>query len=133
MGFMLSGINKIMSKHEKQYQIRTKERADTAEADRWLASQGLSASSFQSTPVRLLQAQRQAHVLLEQHGALLSQEQREKLETYQKRMADRKSRSRLKPKAANEIMNIATKINRQLFKQHRELTRGGAELDSVVG
>jgi len=112
-----------MNKNEQQYQIRTRERADTADADRWLASQGLSAGSFAGTPTRLLQAQRQAHVLLSQHKELLTQEQRATLEGYQKKMADRKARTRIKPKLVNEVLNIGSKINRQVFKLYKQTLR----------
>jgi hypothetical protein len=110
-----------MSKYDQHYQIRQRERSDTARADQWIAAQGLDAESFQGTNVRLLRAQRQAHTLLSQHSDLLTQSQRRTLEDFKKKMAGKKTRSRLNPSAANAVLNIGSKINRQLFKQHRHL------------
>lgn len=112
-----------MQKHELQHQIRKHETADTIKANDWLADAGLNAQTFDSTHIQLLQAQRQAHALLTQHNNLLTQYQRTTLEQFQQAMAHKNTRIKLKPTAANPILNISSKINRQLFKQHRHLAQ----------
>jgi hypothetical protein len=112
-----------MQKHELQHQIRNHETTDTIKANEWLADAGFNAQTFGSTHIRLLQAQRQAHALLTQHSNLLTHSQRTTLENFQQLMAHKHTRDRLKPTAANPILNISSKINRQLFKQHRHLAQ----------
>ena len=110
-----------MSKYDQHHQIQQRAQRDTEKADQWVAAQGLNSQSFQETDIRLLRAQQQAHTLLSQHSDLLTQSQREALEEFREKMANRKTRNRLKPSAANVALNIGSKINRQLFKQHRHL------------
>jgi hypothetical protein len=89
----------------------------------WLRDNGIAVQSFGITHIRLLQAQRQAHTLLTQHSNLLTHTQRTTLENFQQLMAHKRTRDRFKPTAANPILNISSKINRQLFKQHRHLAQ----------
>ncbi len=108
---------------DKQFQINQRSDADTQTAKEWLAQAGLNSNTFGTTHIRLLQAQQQAHALLTHHSNLLNHSQRTALENFQQLMAHKRSRDRLKPTAANPILNISSKINRQLFKQHRSLTQ----------
>jgi hypothetical protein len=112
-----------MQKHELQHQIRNQETADTIKANEWLADAGFNAQTFGTTHIRLLQAQQQAHALLSQHSNLLTHSQRTTLEHFQQAMTNKRTRNRLKPASANPILNISSKINRQLFKQHRSLAQ----------
>jgi hypothetical protein len=112
-------INNCMSKHERHHQIQQQASADTATANQWIRAQGLDAGSFHSTPIRLLQAQQQAHTLLTQHWALLSTEQRAQLQLFMQQMRCKRTRSQLKPQAANSVLNISSKIHRQLFRQQK--------------
>ena len=112
-----------MSKRHLQYQIQKRERADTANADDWIQQHGLNPNYFQSVDPRLLQAQRVAHTLLTEHAALLNPMQQEVLQTFQKRMACKRSRSRLRPQAANLVLNVGSQINRKIFKQYRSLIK----------
>jgi hypothetical protein len=89
----------------------------------WLRDNGIAVQSFGITHIRLLQAQQQAHALLSQHSNLLNHTQRTTLENFQQLMAHKRTRDRLKPTAANPILNISSKINRQLFKQHRHFAQ----------
>jgi acetylornithine/succinyldiaminopimelate/putrescine aminotransferase len=89
----------------------------------WLRDNGISVKTFGTTHIRLLQAQQQAHALLTHHSNLLTQSQRTTLEQFQHEMAHKNTRIKLKPTAANPILNISSKINRQLFKQHRHLAQ----------
>ena len=89
----------------------------------WLRDNGIDVQSFGITHIRLLQAQQQAHALLSEHINLLTQSQRNTLEHFQQAMTNTRTRNRLKPASANPVLNISSKIHRQLFKQHRSLTQ----------
>ena len=95
---------------------------DALTAD-WLRDNGLNEKTFNTTHIRLLQAQQQATQLLNHHLNLLTNSQRKTLEFFQHQMAHKNTRIKLKPTAAFPVLNISTKINRQLFKQHRSLTQ----------
>jgi hypothetical protein len=116
-------LNKCMNKHEQQYQIHRHETTDTITADKWISASGLDVRTFSSTHIRLLQAQQQASTILKHHLNLLTNSQRRTLEHFQKQMAHKNTRIKLKPQAAIPVLNISSKINRQLFKQHRKTTQ----------
>ncbi len=107
----------------KQFAINCRANANTKRADGWLASQGLNSSNFASTPIKLLQALQQANELLANHAALLDPFQRDILISFKRRMATTRLHGRIKESAAFSIFNISKKINRQIFKQHRQLTQ----------
>ena len=89
----------------------------------WLRDNGIAVNAFSTTHIKLLQAQQAAHELLTHHSNLLTQAQRTTLENFQQLMAHKRTRDRLKPTAAYPILNISSKINRKLFKHHRQLTQ----------
>ena len=115
-----------MKKIELQHQIQQQTRNDTLTADKWLAKQGIDTNIVSTTHIRLIQAQRQAHQLLTLNSNLLTTEQQRTLSNFQQLMAHKRTRSKLKPQAANQVLNISSKINRQLFKQHRQLNKAQA-------
>ena len=105
-------LNKCMNKNAltpKQHQINRRSKADSQATDNWIQAQGLSTSTFSTTPLRLLQAQHQAQQLI----------------THQfiRQMSDPKTQRRIKASQANPVLNIASKINRQLFREHRQLKK----------
>lgn len=75
---------------------------------------------FDQTDVDLLRAQQQSHILLTQHLDLLTLEQERMLRHFQQQMDNKRTRNKLKPAAAYLVLNIASKVHRQLFKQHRQ-------------
>ena len=107
----------------KQFQILRHSHIDTWTTNEWLWKQGLNESIFTNIHFKLLQAQQAAHALLTHHSNLLNHSQRTTLENFQQLMAHKRTRNSLKPTAAHPILNISSKINRQLFKQHRSLTQ----------
>jgi hypothetical protein len=107
----------------RQYEINQRSRQDHLTTDDWIQAQGLSTSTFNTTPLRLLQAQQQAQQLITHHGNLLNSSQRHTLEEFIRQMSQPKTQRRLKAAQANPVLNIASKINRQLFKQHRQLKK----------
>ena len=110
-----------MNKHEQQYQISKHETEDTITADKWIAASGLDASSFSSTHIRLLQAQQKASSILKNHSNLITNLERRTIENFQKQMAHKKTRTKLKPQVANPILCIYNRINRQLFKKQKKI------------
>ena len=52
----------------------------------WIRENGMQVSTFNTTPVKLLQAQQQATNLLRNHANLLTQAQVQTLQNFQKRM-----------------------------------------------
>ena len=107
----------------KQYEIISKQRQQTLEADLWFRRQGIDTSSLTSIHPTLLKAQQAAHQLITHHSDLLTAEQRHTLEQFRQQMDNTRTRQKLKPQAAYPILNIQSKINRQLFNQHRHLQR----------
>ena len=116
-------MNIKLNKSDTAQQIRTRELLDTKLTDAWLEQQGINAKNFSSIHIKLLQAQSQAKLLTENHQHLLTNSQLKLLIDFLGKMKDTASRSRLKPAAALPILNLAGKINRQLFKAHRQATR----------
>ena len=96
---------------------------DDALAADWLRDNGISVQSFSTTHIKLLQAQQAAHALLTQHLSLLTAAQTKTLKAFQQKMTHKKARAKLKPEHAYPILNISTKINRQLFKGYRGLDK----------
>jgi len=93
---------------------------DALTAD-WLRDNGISVNLFATTNVKLLQAQQSAHTLLTQNKDLLTTSQIKTLKVFQRTMSNKKARAKLKPENAYPILNISTKVNRQLFKLYRQL------------
>jgi len=89
----------------------------------WLRDNGITVCVFNTADDKLLQAQKTAHTLLTQHTNLLTADQIQTLTTFTKRMAHKNTRTKLTPKSAYPILNISTKINRQLFQQYRQLNK----------
>ena len=112
----MSNTEQRLSKADLQRLTPQRERLDTLQTDKWLSSNGFDVNTFSSTHIKLLQAQQQANLILNEHQHLLTQEQRRTLENFKTIMAHKRKREKLKPSAAFPILNIASKINRQLFK-----------------
>ena len=86
----------------------------------WLRDNGITVRVFNTADNKLLQAQKTAYTLLTQNLTLLTPEQISTLQSFTKQMYSKHTRAKLKPEAAYPILNIATKINRQLFKQYKQ-------------
>jgi len=107
----------------KQFAINKRCDKETTKSNIWLAANGFKADSFFTTHIKLLHAQKQAHLLLTHHIDLLTPSQAETLRQFQHLMTHKNTRRKLKPSAAYPALNISTKINRQLFKQNRQLSK----------
>ena len=105
-----------INKTDLQGLISRRTRQNTDETNVWLSSNGIDPESISNVHIKLLQAQQQAHLLLTHHMHLLTDQQRRTLEHFKNIMANKRSRKKLKPAAAYPILNISSKINRQLFR-----------------
>ena len=106
-----------------QYQINHKADKDTLTVNKWIDTCGLNVKSFNTTPIQLLQAQKSARELLTQYPQLLTQNQIITLKSFNKLMVCKRTRALLKPQHAYPVLNISTKINRQLFKRNKQLNK----------
>jgi len=88
------------------------------ETQKWIRDNGMNVASFNTTHIKLLKAQQIAHQLLNNHKSLLTSIQIQTLNHFLKQMNIKKIRQRLKPETAYPILNISTKIKRQLHRQH---------------
>ena len=95
---------------DKQSQINRRIELDSQLTSKWIAQQGISNKAFNNANITFLKAKKQAHHLIKFHKNLLSESQRKTLEQF-------------KPNQAHNVLNISSKINRQLFKQDRQLTQ----------
>ncbi len=109
-----------MNKQEQQYQIRRQEQQDTQQADTWIKQQGLNTGTFGITNLQLLQAKQTAHTLMTAHRHLLNQKQIQTLKKFQQNINNKRTSTKLNPKVAYQVLNIGTKINRQLFNAYKK-------------
>jgi hypothetical protein len=118
-------LNNYMKQHKDklthaQFDILRKQTQYRLATDKWLKTSGFNTATFNNLNPKLLQAQLTAHTLLTQHHNLLTPEQTKTLINFKRRVGNTKLCARLKPEAAYPILNIATKINRQLFTAHKQ-------------
>ena len=109
-----------MYKRDLQREIQRTEERDTKRADAWLKSQGISPETFTQMDAELLQAQRIAHNCLKHHALLLTDSDTQTLTGFLKKVEHKRTLRRTKPSQIHRVMNIGNRINRQLFRQHRQ-------------
>ena len=102
-----------------------KERLNDGLTADWLRDNGVTVRMFNTADDKLLQAQKTAHTLLTQHTNLLTADQITTLKSFTKRMAHKNTRTKLTTKSAYPVLNISTKINRQLFQQYKQINSTG--------
>jgi GTP-binding protein EngB required for normal cell division len=87
------------------------------ETQKWIRNNGMNVVAFNTTHIKLLKAQQIAHQLLNEYKALLTTSQIHTLNSFIKKMNINKIRQKLKPESAHPILNIGTKVKRQLYRQ----------------
>jgi hypothetical protein len=87
----------------------------------WLKSNGISVKHFAVTDTKFLKAQLTAFNLLKHHSNLLNTAQTKTLQVYCAQMANDKKRNKITDNFVYKVLNIGTKINRQLFKANKEI------------
>lgn len=118
-------LNTCMNKQEQQYQIRVSALRDTEATDAWLKQKGLNVQLFAKLETLHLNAQRAAKRTLAMHREhmqleLLDSKQQGKLEQYLQYVQLKSKRERLTDAKAYQVLNICTRANKRLFKQHRQ-------------
>jgi hypothetical protein len=116
---------------DKQQQIMRKHEKDTLTAEKWIKDTGLNVCAFVKLPVQVQQAQQAAHALLTYNINLLTTEQVHTLRAFQRKVGNTKNHKSLKPSTAYPILNISNKINRQLFKLHKQLTQTSITANTI--
>jgi len=106
-----------------QFEILRKQGKDVRITEKWIKDTGLNVCVFNRLPVQVLKAQQVAHTLLTQNLNLLTTEQIKTLRAFQRKVGNTKNHKSLKPTTAYPVLNINNKINRQLFKKHRQLSK----------
>jgi hypothetical protein len=104
----------------KQFQILIKSAKDMNTTQQWMCEQGFNNQCFNQTDELTLKAQKVATVLLKEHKSVLSEKQIEKLQTFKLLARKQAQTNKLKIASVYEVLNIGTKINRQLFKLNRQ-------------
>jgi hypothetical protein len=90
-------------------------------ANNWLKENGITNRLFNEAQVFQLQAYKTATNILKHNVKLLKNNEYEQLTSYCKAMLNSKQRNSLTKRNTYEILNIGTRINRQLFKQYRKI------------
>ena len=107
--------------NEITYSIQKRTKADTATADKWIATQHITQTQFSDMDLvtDLLRAKQIASNLLKHHSKLLEQNQAHLLNNFLRAMSNGKQSKNLKLAQAYKVMNIGAQINRKLFKANR--------------
>ena len=90
-------------------------------SNEWLKENGITNRLFNETQVFQLQAYKTATNILKHNVEHLKTNEYELLTSYCKRMLNSKQRNSITKRNTYQILNISTRINRQLFKQYRKL------------
>jgi hypothetical protein len=106
---------------DRQYQIHRKQTADTWAAENWIRDQGFMLKAFAQTEGKILQAQQQAHQILEHHPHLLDEAQHRILVRFHRKFFNDKKRKKISVELALQVLNIASKINRKVFHAYRKI------------
>ena len=90
-------------------------------ANNWLIDNGITNRLFMEVQVFQLQAYKTATNILKHNVELLKTNEYEQLTSYCKRMLNSKQRNSITKRNTYQILNIGTRINRQLFRQYRKI------------
>ena len=97
-------------------------------ANNWLKDNGITDKLFNELQVFQLQAYKAATNILKHNVELLKTNEYEQLTSYCKQLLNSKQRRSITARNTYQILNISTRINRQLFKQYRQLKNTDKQL-----
>ena len=102
--------------------------------DRWLKSVHITPKFLSDTDIdtEFLQAQREAETLLRNFPHYLSKSQSYQLVNFLRRLANRRLRQAMPIGSAHAVLNIAAKVNRQCFREYRELNKQEKQRDKPL-
>ena len=89
------------------------------QTENWVKQNGMNIKRFDKLDLLFVRAQQTAHNLLKFHSALLTSEQTATLNDYLKQVNNKAKQNKLTNKKAYSVLNIGTKINRQVFKAYK--------------
>jgi len=119
----MTNIDFTPNKREQQQIISSKAKQSIALSADWLRDNGLNDKTLLRTSSKISVAKKAAHTLLTQHRSLLSNSQHHSLMDFSEAASNKRERARITDAFCHCVMNINTKINRKLFKQHRKLNQ----------
>ena len=90
-------------------------------ANNWLKENGITNRLFNEVQVFQLQAYKTATNILKHNVELLKNGEYELLTSYCKAILSSRQRNSITKRNTYEILNISTRINRQLFRQYRKI------------
>ena len=90
-------------------------------ANKWLKENGITNRLFNEVQVFQLQAYKTATNILKHNVELLKNGEYEQLISYCKAILNSKQRNSITKRNTYQILNIGTRINRQLFRQYRKI------------
>ena len=99
-----------------QIQINSRQKYDSKITDNFLREQGLNPNTFAVIDIKIVQAKRVASELLKSYSKHLTKEQIQTINKFNRKVANKKKCSQLKPAMAYPILNLAVKIKRQAHK-----------------
>ena len=117
-GIVWCELNNCMDDLTRTQQQQTK--TNDVQTTAWLKQNGITEKQFQDLPVIVLQAQRVAAALLQNHQSKITKAKLRQLKTYTQAMRNSTKRKKLTTTQARTILNIGTQANRKLFKQLRQ-------------
>jgi hypothetical protein len=93
--------------------------------ERWLKSVHITPKFLSDTDIdtEFLQAQREAETLLRNFPHYLIKSQSYQLVNFLRRLANKRLRQAMPIGSAHAVLNIAAKVNRQCFRELRELKK----------
>jgi len=89
----------------------------------WLKANGITQTLFNKVQVFQLQAYKQATNILKHNFELLTDKEKDLLMNYCTAMLNSRQQNSITKRNTYQILNIGTRINRQLFKQYRKLIK----------
>ena len=117
-GIVWCMLNNCMDDLTRTQQQLTK--TNDVQTTTWLRDNGMTEKQFQDLPVVVLQAQRVAAALLQNHQNKITKAKLRQLKTYTQVLRNSAKRKKLTTTQARTILNIGTQANRKLFKQLRQ-------------
>jgi hypothetical protein len=103
-----------------QYQINRQSNTQTNATNEWLKNNGIKLNQFTTTKPRILVAQQTAHRLITEHQHELTNTQISTLRFYINKYTNSKRRNKITDAECFAVLNIQSKLNRQLFKAFRQ-------------
>ena len=105
---------------DAQYQINRQTSIQTDATNEWLKHNGIKLNQFNTTKPRILIAQQTAHRILTEHQSQLSNTQTKTLRHYISKNNNSKLRNKITDGEFFSVLNIQSKLNRQLFKAFKQ-------------